>query len=198
MDEEIVGYHGTKRTLVELICSNNFNINEDKENKLFLGSGIYFFYSCDDAIDWNVKKFRKEYSHLPNWENLIDNYAVIESVIKANKDDMLDLDEKDKLFKLEILIEKINKKLITNQEYIRAKNKTAAIINMMYQRKLIDKKIVSKTFMEKIDTRNLSGLKNYPRKMFCVKDNSIIVENKEKIDIDKEIFDSIIYFYRYR
>lgn len=64
MNVEMTGYHGTKKESVQSICVNNFNINEDVNNKLFLGFGIYFFYSCDDAIDWNVKNFIKEFSTL--------------------------------------------------------------------------------------------------------------------------------------
>ena len=77
MDEDIIGYHGTKKELVESICTENFIINDDKDNKLFLGYGIYFFYSCDDALDWNVKCFIKKFSNLPNWEMLLSNYAII-------------------------------------------------------------------------------------------------------------------------
>ena len=43
MDEDIIGYHGTKKELVESICTENFIINNDEDNKLFLGYGIYFF-----------------------------------------------------------------------------------------------------------------------------------------------------------
>lgn len=196
MDEEIVGYHGTKKELVESICTNNFFINEDENNKLFLGAGVYFFFLCDDAIDWNIKTFRKEFSFLPEWEDILKKYSVIESKIKVKKEDILDLDEKENLYKLEILAEKIKSKLITKEEYVRAKNKTTAIINMMYKRNMIKKKIILKTFVEKINTATFDSLKNYPRKMFCVKDKSIILENKEKIDIDKRIYDGIIYFYR--
>ena len=196
MDEDIIGYHGTKKELVESICTENFIINNDEDNKLFLGYGIYFFYSCDDALDWNVKCFIKKFSNLPNWEMLLSNYAIIESIIKVNKDEILDLDEKDKLYKFEILVEKIKGKLITKPEYLRAKNKTSAIINMMYRRNLIKKKLISKTFVEQINTKTFDSFKNYSRKMFCVKDCSIILENKEKLDIDKELFQSIIYFYK--
>ncbi len=196
MDEEIIGYHGTKKELVKSICENNFIVNEDKDNNLFLGSGIYFFYLCDDAIDWNIKKFIKIFSYLPKWELLISKYTIIQSTIKVKQEDILDLDEKDKLYKFELLVEKIKGKLITKPEYIRAKNKTAAIINMMYKRNLITKKMIAKTFIEQINTKTFDAFKNYPRKMFCVKDKSIILENKEKVDISKEIFESIVYFYK--
>lgn len=196
MNEKMIGYHGTKKELVESICTNNFNINLDSNNELFLGFGIYFFYFCDDAIDWNIKRFMKEFSYLPQWNILLDKFSVIESTIEVSNDDILDLDEKDKLYKFELLIEKIKGKLSTKPDFIRAKNKTAAIINMMYKRNMINKKVISKTFIEQINTKYLNGLKNYPRKMFCVKDRSIILENKEKIDLSQNSFESIIYFYR--
>ena len=44
-EKTLTGYHGTKKELVETICTNNFNINKDVNNKLFLGFGIYFFLS---------------------------------------------------------------------------------------------------------------------------------------------------------
>ena len=196
MNEKMTGYHGTKKELVESICTNNFNVDPDINNELFLGFGIYFFYFCDDAIDWNIKRFMKEFSCLPQWSILLDKFSVIESTIEVSKDDILDLDEKDKLYKFELLIEKIKGKLSTKSDFIRSKNKTAAIINMMYKRNMINKKVISKTFIEQINTKYLNGLKNYPRKMFCVKDRSIILENKEKIDLSQNSFESIIYFYR--
>ena len=192
--EDIVGYHG-KKEFVESICNNNFFMNEDKNNKLFLGAGIYFFYLCDDAVDWNIKKFKKEFSSLPTWSLLISKFTIIESKIKVNKSEILDLDGKEELYKLEIILEKIKGKLITKPEYLNANNKTAAIINMLYKRKIIQKKIISKTFLQRINTKTFDKFTDYPRKMFCVKDKSIILENREKLDVNKELFDSIIYFY---
>lgn len=196
MNEEMVGYHGTKKESVQFICANNFNINEDVNNKLFLGFGIYFFYSCDDAIDWNVKNFIKEFSTLPQYDMLLDKFSIIESKIKVDETEILDLDEKENLYKFEMLVDKIKVKLAMSQEYARSPNKTAAILNMLYKRKLTAKKVISKTFIEEIGTKHLHSLKNYPRKMFCVKDKSIILENKEKIDLNKNSFESIIYFYK--
>ena len=197
MDKKIiVGYHGTKKENIESICTNNFYIKEDNNGKLFLGSGVYFFCLCDDAIDWNVKKYFEEFLKVPTLELLISKYSIIESIIKVEKEDILDLDEKDKLYRLELLVDKIKGKLLTKPEFLRAKNKTGAIINMLYKRKLLSKKIILKTFVETINTKTFDSLKNYSRKMLCVKDTSIILENREKIDINKDLFDSIIYFYR--
>ena len=155
-----------------------------------------FFYLSDDALDWNIKSFIKEFSVLPQYNALLSKYSMIESSIKVNEQDFLDLDEKENLYKLEMLADKIKNKLAMSQEYARAPNKTAAILNMLYKKRLTSKKIISKTFFETINTKELHSFKNYPRKMFCVKDKSIIFENKEKLDIDKKSFESIIYFYK--
>ena len=74
MNEEklITGYHGTKRENIDSICKNNFSISLDKENKLFLGYGVYFFYSCEDALDWNIKKFIEEFKYLPEYKIVIN------------------------------------------------------------------------------------------------------------------------------
>ncbi len=198
MDEEklITGYHGTKRENIDSICKNNFSISLDKENKLFLGYGVYFFYLCEDALDWNIKKFIEEFKYLPEYKIVINKYGIIESNIYVKEDDILDLDNKEKLYRLEILIKKFEGKFVTKPEYIRAKNKTSAIINILYNRKLMNKKILSKTFFEQIKTKELNSFKNYPRKMFCIKDTSIINKNKEEKNINNDLFDSIIYFYR--
>ena len=176
MNEEklITGYHGTKRENIDSICKNNFSISLDKENKLFLGYGVYFFYSCEDALDWNIKKFIEEFKYLPEYKIVINKYGIIESNIYVKEDDILDLDNKEKLYRLEILIKKFEGKFVTKPEYIRAKNKTSAIINILYNRKLMNKKILSKTFFEQIKTKELNSFKNYPRKMFCIKDTSIM------------------------
>lgn len=198
MNEEklITGYHGTKRENIDSICKNNFSISLDKENKLFLGYGVYFFYSCEDALDWNIKKFIEKFKYLPEYKIVINKYGIIESNIYVKEDDILDLDNKEKLYRLEILIKKFEGKFVTKPEYIRAKNKTSAIINILYNRKLMNKKILSKTFFEQIKTKELNSFKNYPRKMFCIKDTSIINKNKEEKNINNDLFDSIIYFYR--
>lgn len=196
MNIKMTGYHGTKKESVESICTNNFVINEDVNNKLFLGFGIYFFYISDDALDWNIKSFIKEFSILPQCDMLLSKFSIIESNIELPQEDILDLDEKENLYKFEMLADKIKVKLAMSQEYARAPNKTAAILNMLYKKKLTTKKVISKTFFEEINTKNLHSFKNYPRKMFCVKDKSIIFENKEKLDIDENSFESIIYFYK--
>lgn len=196
MNVEMTGYHGTKKEAVQSICKNNFNINKDVNNKLFLGFGIYFFYSCDDAIDWNVKSFIKEFSTLPQYDILLDKFSIIESKIEVDDTEILDLDEKENLYKFEMLVDKIKMKLAMSQEYAKSQNKTAAILNMLYKKNLTFKKVISKTFIEEINTKHLHSLKNYPRKMFCIKDKSIILENKEKIDLNKNSFESIIYFYK--
>ena len=61
--------------------------------------------------------------------------------------------------------------------------------------KVIRKKVLIKTFFEKIGTKNFDELRLYPRKMLCVKDASIISKNKEKINIEESLFKSIMYFY---
>lgn len=194
--QKITGYHGTKRENVENICTNNFNINEDKNNKLFLGYGIYFFDKYDDAVDWNIKAFIKELSYCPKYKILQEKYSIIESEIEVESDEILDLDEKENLFKLEMLVDKIKGKLITKPEYQRARNKTSAIINMLYKRGKLKKKVIVKTFIETIDMKNLSSFKNYARKMFCVKDVNVIVRNKENTELKEEDFEGIIFFYR--
>ena len=198
MDDEvkIVGYHGTRKENATSICKKNFKINNDKSNKLFLGAGVYFFYKIDDALDWNIKQFKNDYNENPEWEKIKNNYAIIESKILVNKSDILDLDEKESLFKLEMLISKINKKLETIPEFWKAQNKTSAIINYLYSENVIARKVIVKTFFEKIGTKKLFELQKYPRKMFCVKDISIIKENSDKIkEMNEELFESIMYFY---
>lgn len=195
MNEQIIGYHGTKKSNVASICSKNFRINRDKYNKLYLGAGVYFFFYLDDALDWNVKSFKREYRCYPEWNKLINTYSIIESLIEVDEKDILDLDKKENLFKLEILKKKIDEKLKDAQNYQNASNKTSAIINFLYEIKEIRKKVLIKTFFEKIGTKNFDELKLYPRKMLCVKDVSIISKNKEKINIEESLFNSIMYFY---
>ena len=106
MNEQIIGYHGTNKKNVSSICSKNFRINKDKRNKLYLGAGVYFFFKLDDALDWNVKSFKKEYECNPEWNAFMNNYSIIESLIDVEEKDILDLDKKENLYKLEILIRK--------------------------------------------------------------------------------------------
>ena len=196
MDVEIEGYHGTDKQNIESICSNNFEIKKDLKNKLFLGFGAYFFFEYEDAVDWNVKELRDDLNRVPKYNELQNKKSVVKADIKCKDTDILNLDDKEMLLKFEILVEKYQGKLSTKPEFINAKNKTAAIINMLYQRKLIKRNIIIKTFIETIKTnRFLQSLKNYPRKMVCVKDNKYISNIYEYNELSKEKYDSIVYFY---
>ncbi len=196
MDVEIEGYHGTDKENIESICSNNFEIKKDLKNKLFLGFGAYFFFEYEDAVDWNVKELRDDLNRVPKYNELQNKKSVVKADIKCKDTDILNLDDKEMLLKFEILVEKYQGKLSTKPEFINAKNKTAAIINMLYQRKLIKRNIIIKTFIETIKTnRFLQSLKNYPRKMVCVKDNKYISNIYEYNELSKEKYDSIVYFY---
>ncbi|HJJ11747.1 MAG TPA: hypothetical protein OIM48_00295 [Clostridiaceae bacterium] len=196
MDVEIEGYHGTDKENIESICSNNFEIKKDLKNKLFLGFGAYFFFEYEDAVDWNVKELRDDLNRVPKYDELQNKKSVVKADIKCKDTDILNLDDKEMLLKFEILVEKYQGKLSTKPEFINAKNKTAAIINMLYQRKLIKRNIIIKTFIETIKTnRFLQSLKNYPRKMICVKDNKYISNIYEYNELSKEKYDSIVYFY---
>ena len=49
-------YHGTKReNVLKIIDSQKFIVNEDEENKLFLGKGAYFYLDKMNAVDWNCR-----------------------------------------------------------------------------------------------------------------------------------------------
>lgn len=196
MEEEIMeGYHGTLKENIESICINNFNINPDTNNKLYLGYGIYFFVELNDALDWNIKQYKDQHNCNPHYEKIIEDYGIIKSIIVVNKNEILDLDNKDILRKFELLISKCIRKLVTKEQYIKAPNKTAAILNMMYHRGKIKRKVIIKTFFEPIGTKYLNSFKNYPRKMICIKTNDIIKQNIIVDDISKEEYDSIVYFY---
>lgn len=195
-DITYIGFHGTKKENVKLICENNFKINNDIKNNLFLGAGIYFFFIYDDAIDWNVKELKRILQRVPKYDELKEQTGVVKADIICKEDEVLDLDCKEMLYKFEMLLKKCQGKLITKREYINAKNKTAAVINMLYSRKLIKRNVILKTFIETIRTNDdLSGLKNYPRKMICVKNNSFVHNIEEYGELTDEKYESIIYFY---
>jgi len=191
----IEGYHGTERKNIELICANNFIVNQDLNNKLYLGSGVYFFIELSDALDWNIKEYKKRYNCIPIYEKMVEQYGIIKSIIIVREDEILDLDKKDALRKFELLISKCSGKLFSKEQYKNAKNKTAAIINMMYSRGEIKRKVIIKTFFEEIGAKYLYSFKKYPRRMLCVKNNDVIKENTSINETSKEEYDSIIYFY---
>lgn len=196
MNVEIEGYHGTDKEKIESICLNNFEINKDYENKLFLGFGVYFFFEYEDAVDWNIKKLKDDLNRVPKYDELKNKKGVIKADLKFQDTDVIDLDDKETLFKFELLVEKYQGKLSTKREFINAKNKTAAILNMLYNRKLIKRNIIIKTFIETIKTNKfLSSLKNYPRKMICIKDNKYIYNIQKYDGLSEDKYNSIVYFY---
>ena len=194
--EMIIGYHGTTKQKAQSICESQFIINEDIENELYLGKGVYFYYNFTHAIEWILKMYRKENKNHIKYSELKLEYAIIEANIQTPKDRILDLDMRTQAIKFDRIVEKIRVRLINKPEYIKAKKKDAAVLNILQEMELISGvDIISKTFYEDIqyNKERVHNLGKIPKRMFCVKNINVIVSKEISNKLNKRIINETIY-----
>ncbi len=92
MDEktQIVGYHGTSKSVTNIILTEGFKSSEDDSH--WLGDGVYMFV---DGIG-DVVQNAKDWAIFRSWDNLrkrymFSHYGIIKSVIEVRDEHFLDL-----------------------------------------------------------------------------------------------------------
>lgn len=189
MSKEIV-YHGTtKENAIVIIENKDFLINEDEENKLYLGCGVYFFEKSVHAVAWNIRLFQKKNMRNPIFSELLNSYAVVAANLDISEENILDFDdlEDNKLFDMLVMKIKRNFNLDINGDYV-------ALINFMQRNKLIDDVyVVKKIFTLPIRGNRWGRLKNISRIVYCVKNKNVIGDLKE-VPISEKEFNSAVYY----
>lgn len=84
-----VGYHATSAHAGRLIEKNGFKIRKD--NKHWLGNGIYFFKDNPDFDSYgDAKKWFEKMNKLGKYPNNDDNGCLIRVKLEIKKDDIID------------------------------------------------------------------------------------------------------------
>jgi len=88
----IVGYHGTLGTCAEQIINLN-NFVESKSDEDWLGCGVYFYDTFENAIEHNMKEYRISKSKVPTYNQLTNEYSIILTEIICDEDKIIDLNK---------------------------------------------------------------------------------------------------------
>lgn len=169
-------YHATDmESGNDIVKKQCFDIKEDKYNEELLGEGAYYYNNRQDALEWNSRTIHRKNKNLfPEFKEIKDKYCVIESKINIEKEDILDLDNRDNIIKFKIAVKTIKKALRDIENY-NDKNQLGTIINFLYFKGKVTKKMVIKTITYPIPEGY--GIK-IMKKVYCIKDKEVILDYK--------------------
>lgn len=131
MDEvKFIGYHGTlKEKANNIINENQFNRSNNDDD--WLGSGIYFYNTLDNAIMYNIKKYKKQHHKFPKYNELKEEYSILTSQISCKEDEIVDFGKLDELYKFLWAWLEIYDRVKDDEMYQRLKFKDGYIINWL-------------------------------------------------------------------
>lgn len=169
-------YHATNiKSANNIINTNKFDVPKDIENRELLGEGAYYYQDRQDAIEWNSRTINKKSGKLfPSYKELKDMYAIIESEVEVENNDILDLDIRENVIKYKIAVETVKDSLKDIHNY-NDRNELGTIINFLYLKNRMKKKMIVKTILYKIPSSY--GIKILKR-VYCIKDTKILVNYK--------------------
>lgn len=170
--DTITGYHGTtKENALKIYDSQAFIPNEDEENELFLGRGVYFYLEKNNAVFWNIKRMKDRNKKI-GYTVYSSEYDILEALLETEEDEILDLDQVENYLKFKKYLERVSNKLNESELYKNAKNKDAALINFMEKHgELGSTKVIKKIYYQRNGTFDNIRLS---RTMLCVKDEKVI------------------------
>ena len=167
----ITGYHGTPSLEnADKIIENGYNISKTEKN--WLGDGIYFYPSLEDAYNWENIDTGKE------------SEAILHSVIKISEGELLDLDTVEGCSLLNDVIDRLV--LITDiGKILDIEKRQCAVMRFIWNLRK-DIKVMACSFSKQKSKIKLLIDPREKRKEFCVRDNSCIVDTVviKRSDID--------------
>lgn len=200
--ETITLYHGTtNESAIEILDTQK--INDSIKSEEWLGKGKYFYDMYTNAIEYIIRKYKenREISKDISYNNLINNYAILMTDLKCEKEDILNLDDIIILSKFVWAWEKIYKVIKDNKEFKKLTFRDGYIIDYMIN-EVTKYKIVTKTFDRLIQTKENRKIENIvfdktrivyeiKQKYICIKDESCIGEIIRYKDNFQEEYNSI-------
>lgn len=163
----LTGYHGTSlESGNSIISDKQFNISHGP--KEWLGNGIYFYFSFEDAYKWK------------------ESEAIIHAIIKINEDEYLDIESEEgkKLYRgvLNLITSAQSKPVNSNAD---AQKNQCAVMRMIWNQNPTIKVISASFPVEPTKIKTLIDLRDR-RREFCVRNNDYIKHMYmiEKGDLD--------------
>lgn len=131
MDEvRFIGYHGTaKENAKNIIKKSHFNKSNNVDD--WLGSGVYFYNTLDNAIMYNIKKYKKRHRKFPKYSELKEEYSILTSQISCKDDEIIDFGQIDELYKFLWAWLEVYDRIKDDERYKRLKFKDGYVINWL-------------------------------------------------------------------
>lgn len=131
MKEQIyIGYHGTTKERAEkIIEEKKFDKSNNEDD--WLGSGVYFYNNLDNAILYNIRKYKKKYRVFPKYEKLDKEYKILKSCIRCKDSEIIDFTKIDELYKFLWAWKQIHEKIKNNKLYQKLDFKDGYVINWL-------------------------------------------------------------------
>lgn len=183
-------FHGTSnKNAANILEDRAFNPGNDEFNEDFLGEGVYFWEEKLEAVDWNIRNYKKENRGKIKISDVIIYYSVLKAHIVAEDSSILDLDTRMCKLIFDNLREEIEETIIKDGRFeVDFDSLTdATIINYLTIRKKIDNiLVIKKRYPISVgERREKSRLNQIYRAMICVKNKSVI-SDIEKVEITRE------------
>lgn len=132
MDENIVTlFHGTTDEAANEIYKEK-NFKKSNKNDDWLGRGIYFYNNINNAILYNIRKYKNNNHIYPTYKELSDSRKILVVNVKYNEDTIIDFNEINNLRKLLGLWKIFIDRFKDCEEYAKLKFKDGFVINWMF------------------------------------------------------------------
>lgn len=125
-----IGYHGTPTDKAEQILLK-YEFNKSNNEDDWLGSGIYFYDTLENAICYNIRKYYNKNSKVPKFEQLVKNYKILKTCIKCDEKEIVDFNTFEQLYKFLWAWAQIYEIVKDDDEYKKLKFKDGYILNWL-------------------------------------------------------------------
>lgn len=189
----MIAYHGTYRKYKESIDQNGFIQDADLECKRYLGAGVYFYDSKNNAIDWIIKKASENNVQIKSLKDFNDNGLIYQAELELNDNNVLDLDDREQLDRFFVFCQYVKTKMLEDERYKKiyeaasCREYISIFLNFSREYGALDGiQVITRTITETINGKyNELGISHLPRKVICVKDNKVIKSYTDMNNIEQ-------------
>lgn len=127
----ITAYHGTTiENATNIIKSNMYNQSDNMDD--WLGRGVYFYDTLDNAILYNIRKYINDNKEYPNYEKIKQSRCILVNKIECNQDEMMDFNNFTNLQKILGLWKMLYDRVKDDEIFKKLKVQDGYIINWLY------------------------------------------------------------------
>lgn len=176
----LIGYHGTNKQNEQSILKNGFRASKSNSFHHWLGNGIYFWADTYYAVEWNMIDLEK--NGVVTLKNMINQYTIFESIIKVEKNKVINLSSP----KGTIIFENFKEQVMSvsnekQKERLKMIDSDIFWLNYMSKKGLFNKyKVIIANYDKVIKSinKNKNDFIKYEQTQICVKDNDTINKNE--------------------